>query len=467
MSVYRRKHAAHDRSFSLWGGAMKIQLGIRKTAAAVLAGILLSSAAAFPAFAEGTVQEDVKTAAVLSGEEADREDPLWYRALQKEEEALVGDSAEGITHDSRFSEGYERHYGIDVSRYDRTINWTKVKNSGVEFAIIRMGYRTSGGGQILEDPMGKENLKGALNAGLRVGVYIFSQALNEAEAREEADWLLDSVSGYESRITIPYVMDYEYTGNGAGRLYRAKLSKSRASANVNAFLSEMKRNGQETMLYANTNFLREQLDVSQIDSDCQYWVARYAQAANYSGPYTYWQYSETGSVSGVPTNCDLDVWYEYTGTAQKNTGTRSSEENQQKTVSEQAMYRLYNPNSGEHFYTASARERDVLAEAGWKKEGTAWTVPTTGLPVYRLYNANAGDHHYTLSSNERDYLVEQGWKSEGIGWYALASGGTPVYRLYNPNAVGAGAHHYTISAGERDNLVEQGWKSEGTGWYAV
>lgn len=129
------------------------------------------------------------------------------------------------------------------------------------------------------------------------------------------------------------------------------------------------------------------------------------------------------------------------------------------------MYRLYNPNSGEHFYTSSERERKALAKQGWNDEGFAWEGPSySNTPVYRLYNENAGDHHYTPSKKERDNLIKQGWKDEGIGWYSDDAKTKPLYRLYNPNAV-TGSHHYTTSKKERDNLVKQGWKDEGIGWY--
>ena len=92
----------------------------------------------------------------------------------------------------------------------------------------------------------------------------------------------------------------------------------------------------------------------------------------------------------------------------------------------------------------------------------------SGTPIYRLYNPNAGDHHYTGSSKERDNLVKLGWKYEGISWYsAPASSGKPLYRLYNPNCTGAGAHHYTASKDKRYHLVSVGWKYEGIGWYGV
>ncbi len=131
------------------------------------------------------------------------------------------------------------------------------------------------------------------------------------------------------------------------------------------------------------------------------------------------------------------------------------------------MHRMYNMSSGEHFYTASGGERDVLRSAGWHYEGVAWTAPdASSTPVYRLYNPNTGDHHYTTSAGERDMLSAAGWNAEGVGWYSDDARRVPLYRLYNPNAV-AGSHHYTTSAGERDQLVRTGWRDEGIGWYGT
>lgn len=137
-----------------------------------------------------------------------------------------------------------------------------------------------------------------------------------------------------------------------------------------------------------------------------------------------------------------------------------------------AMYRLYNPNSGEHFYTASVGERSDLVYAGWHYEGIAWKAPkTSGAPVYRLYSGT--DHHYTLDSKERDWLVTQGWKYEGVGWYSDEAKGTVLYRLFNPNVQptapcnNSGSHHYTTDASERDRLVSVGWIYEGNCWHGL
>lgn len=130
------------------------------------------------------------------------------------------------------------------------------------------------------------------------------------------------------------------------------------------------------------------------------------------------------------------------------------------------MHRLYNPNSGEHFYTADTKEKDNVMKAGWKDEGIGWTAPDAGKEVYRLYNPNAGDHHYTLLKSEKDNLVTIGWKDEGIGWYSDEKEAVPLYRAYNPNAL-AGSHNFTVDKTEQSGLVKVGWKDEGIGWYGV
>lgn len=138
------------------------------------------------------------------------------------------------------------------------------------------------------------------------------------------------------------------------------------------------------------------------------------------------------------------------------------------SMGRQNMYRLYNPNSGEHFYTANGIERDQLVYAGWRYEGIGWVAPVRSAhPVYRLYNPYAGDHHYTLNGNERNMLVRQGWRYEGIGWYSAdRNRAYPLYRQYNPRAV-RGTHNYTLNGNERNMLLRAGWRDEGIAWYGI
>lgn len=134
-------------------------------------------------------------------------------------------------------------------------------------------------------------------------------------------------------------------------------------------------------------------------------------------------------------------------------------------VTTQAMYRLYNPNSGEHFYTANAGEAKNLILAGWYYEGVGWFAPEkSSTPVYRLYNPNAGDHHFTTLAAEKDMLTKVGWRYEGIGWYSDDAQTVKLLRAYNPNAQ-AGSHNYTTNGLEQALLIKAGWKDEGTAWF--
>ncbi|BDR54116.1 hypothetical protein KIMH_02270 [Bombiscardovia apis] len=131
------------------------------------------------------------------------------------------------------------------------------------------------------------------------------------------------------------------------------------------------------------------------------------------------------------------------------------------------LFRMYNHNTGEHFYTRDGNERDFLRRKGWNYEGVGWRSPLEGTPVYRMYNPNSGEHFYSLNGNERDMVLSKGWRYEGIGWQAAAPNGYPVYRLYNPNDRGPGAHHFTLNGNERNMLQSRGWRYEGISWYGV
>ena len=145
------------------------------------------------------------------------------------------------------------------------------------------------------------------------------------------------------------------------------------------------------------------------------------------------------------------------------------EPNQEPNTTRKAVLsRLYNPNSGEHFFTIDTQEASHLASLGWRLELQEAVVPESSEhPVYRAYNPNNGDHHYTMNKAEIDHLVKVGWRAEGIAWYSAdATTGKPVYRLYNPNAK-VGSHHLTPILSERDYLVSLGWHAEGVTYYQL
>lgn len=153
------------------------------------------------------------------------------------------------------------------------------------------------------------------------------------------------------------------------------------------------------------------------------------------------------------------------GTTTDDADSAGSADDAETTYS--VLYRLYNPFTGEHFYTVNKKERARLVKKGWHYEGPGWMAPSSGDEVYRVYNRYSGDHHYTTSAKERNRLVKKGWTDEGVGWFSSPESDVsrePLFRQYNPNAK-CGTHNYTLSKSENKKLVKQGWTSEGIGWY--
>lgn len=132
-----------------------------------------------------------------------------------------------------------------------------------------------------------------------------------------------------------------------------------------------------------------------------------------------------------------------------------------------SVFRLYNPNSGEHVFTTDRNERKVLAALGWKAEQIAWnTRAENSTAVRRLYNPNTGDHHYTMDEREIEHLTSVGWSLDQTVLFSEGEKDVPVYRCYNPNAV-TGTHHFTTNEIEYNHLVEAGWKPEGIAFYGT
>ena len=130
------------------------------------------------------------------------------------------------------------------------------------------------------------------------------------------------------------------------------------------------------------------------------------------------------------------------------------------------MFRMYNPNTGEHFYTGSDVEKNNLIVAGWQYEGIGFTFPAnTGAPVYRLFQPSTGEHLYTMDVAEREKLEAEGWNYEGIAFNSAYDTEAVQHRLHNPNA-DVGAYHFTFSIEEKNNLIAAGWEYQGIGWYS-
>ncbi len=191
--------------------------------------------------------------------------------------------------------------GIDVSKWNGNIDWNAVKNSGVSYVIIRCGYRGSSTGALIEDPKFRSNIKGAKAAGLKVGVYFFSQAVNEVEAVEEASMALSLVNGYG--LNYPVFLDVEASGgrgDGVSRDVRTAVCK--------AFCATVQNSGYSAGVYANKTWLSEKINTGSL-AGYKIWLAQYASAPTYAGRYDMWQYSSKGRVSGISGDVDMNISY--------------------------------------------------------------------------------------------------------------------------------------------------------------
>ncbi len=198
--------------------------------------------------------------------------------------------------------------GIDVSKYQRDIDWKKVKETGVEFAIIRVGYRGYGSGALVEDSYFAKNIKNATKAGLKVGVYIFSQAINTKEAVEEASMCIDAVKGY--KLAYPIFFDTEYsTSRKTGRADH--LTKSQRTKIAKAFCETVENAGYQAGIYASASWFTGQLNYSDI-SKYDIWVAHYGvDKPKFDHHYDIWQYTGSGTCAGVPGAVDMNIGYTY------------------------------------------------------------------------------------------------------------------------------------------------------------
>lgn len=193
--------------------------------------------------------------------------------------------------------------GIDVSKWQKEIDWDKVKNEGVDFAIIRCGYRGSVTGSLVEDPYFEQNIKGAQAAGIKVGVYFFTQAVNEVEAVEEASMVISLVRDYE--LQYPVFIDTE----GAGGNGRAdSLNVEERTAVCEAFCTTVKNAGLEAGVYASRNWYNNKLTANTLESHA-IWLAEYRSVPLYQGYYQMWQYTSKGKINGINGNVDLNVSY--------------------------------------------------------------------------------------------------------------------------------------------------------------
>ena len=220
--------------------------------------------------------------------------------LEVKEAENEADGTENISFE--LADGNARK-GIDVSKWNKEIDWEAVKEDGVEFAIIRCGYRGSSSGALIIDPLYEDNIKGAIAAGIPVGVYFFTQAVTELEAIEEASMVISLIRQYD--VDYPVFLDSESAG-GKGRA--DDLSSEDRTKYHQAFMQTIASAGYQTGIYASTNWLNKRVDMNKL-SNYNTWLAQYADVPTYDGYYHMWQYTSKGTINGISTNVDLNLCY--------------------------------------------------------------------------------------------------------------------------------------------------------------
>lgn len=194
--------------------------------------------------------------------------------------------------------------GVDVSSYQGNIDWAKVKESGIRFAMIRCGYRGYGSGEIVVDEAFHQNMQGAIDAGLDVGVYFYSQAITPEEAAEEANMTLSLLKDYE--ITYPVVYDWEIVSSDAART--DGISVEALTNCTIAFCDTVKDAGYIPMVYQNKRVSLLKLDLPAL-TGYDFWLAEYNDQATYYYNYRMWQYCSDGKVPGISTACDMNICF--------------------------------------------------------------------------------------------------------------------------------------------------------------
>ena len=262
--------------------------------------------------------------ALPSEDKAQNDDSVQVGALEDEEdpqEQKATENAGGIavaitkgaenTVPKSADETGQQSMGIDVSKHQGNIDWAKVKASGVEFAMVRVGYRAKSTGQLYEDPTARYNLQEAQAAGIRLGAYFFSSAVTEEEAREEARFTTDLIAKY--KITYPVAYNCEGFQDAGNRQYA--LSQTERTGLACAFLDEVAAAGYTPMFYASRNELagNTSWDTDILASRYKIWLAWYpsvmTEQADYSGSYAMWQYTCQGTVDGILGKTDINTAY--------------------------------------------------------------------------------------------------------------------------------------------------------------
>ena len=308
--------------------------------------------------------------------------------------------------------------GIDVSEFQGNIDWDQVADTGIDFVMVRVGYRTAGSGEIREDACARYNLQEASARGIHLGAYFFSTAVTEEEAREEARWVCEFLAGYP--VTYPVAYNCEGFQSESSRQYG--MSAEDRSALAQVFLDEVEAGGYTGMFYAARNELEGNLlwDADTLELKYRIWVARYGDAVwpeaaepDYSGEYAMWQYTNQGSVPGIDGSVDLNVayfGYEEAASAQEEgaaehveadpeVGVTFEEVNEQVTAKDEVNLRSTMDQGDDSNVVTRLLNGDTATRTGVGNNG--WSrLEYNGQTLYAVSSYLTADLSYTPPAEE-------------------------------------------------------------------
>ena len=336
------------------------------------------------------------------------------------------DTYKEFQHDSRNTAGSGIIPVIDVSYHNDSvdssaddINWSKVKAAGVKGVMIRCGYRGSASsGTLNKDKQFDNFIKGAKAAGLKVGVYFFSQATTVAEANAEADYAINIVKNSGYALDLPLATDIEFASSSSGRLYDAHLSKNAQTNIAKAFCNKVKSSGYKPLVYASSSFL-----VSHLDGNALYaggypiWMARYRYAAYsdssnfFDKPVSLWQCTSDAAVNGISTRVDLNYWYNYYGWIKVVDG--NTVKWRWKDVDGNIVKNKWISYLTDWYYIKSDT---YMAANEWAKDSTGWCwLDSNGVMVRSKWikYAKDGEWYYL---GEDGHMLTNGWAQDSTGW---------------------------------------------------
>ena len=338
----------------------------------------------------------------------------WENYTLDSNGSITGSKTNTYTHNPANTNGKSIVAGIDVSYHNGNIDWKKVKASGVDYAMIRVGYRGFSGGTIATrgDNKFKTYIEGAKAAGIKVGVYFFSQAINVQEAEEEAEWTLNHIKDYQ--IDLPVVIDYEYAGNtdkngnSLERLNNANLSKVQKTENVTAFCNKVTAAGYQAMVYSSSSWLEHDLDTDALGQKYGVWMARFnthsytdsEKGKFYGGKIDIWQCSSRAKIGGISTCVDLDYLYE--------------ENNNNKTDI------VEDSETGDWYYTVNGKRDETYT--GVAKTSKGWIRIENGKANFDFYGIASNQNGTWYLKNGKVDFDYTGFTHVGEDWWYIEGG---------------------------------------------